>query len=129
MHGVGIGGGVHRDYGNAELLAGPQYAKRNLAAVGYEDLVEHLLDDDEWFAELDRLAVFDEDLRHGPGARRGDLVHGLHRFDDQQRLARGDAAADLDEGFGAGLGRPIGGADHGRGHHARMVGEVRDRSG
>jgi hypothetical protein len=41
MHGVGVGGGMHRDGGDAELLAGAQHAKRNLAAIGYEDLVEH----------------------------------------------------------------------------------------
>ena len=41
MHGVGIRGGVHGDRRDAELLAGPQHAKRNLAAVGYEDFVEH----------------------------------------------------------------------------------------
>ena len=61
---------------------------------------------------FDRLAVLDEDLRHGAGARRGNLIHGLHRLDDEQRLPGGHAGADLDEGLGAGLGRPIGSADH-----------------
>src|SRR5579872_7269431 len=42
-----------------------------------------LLDYHQRFAEFDRLAVLDEDLRHGAGARRGNLVHGLHRLDDQ----------------------------------------------
>ena len=35
-------------------------------------------------------------------------------------------AADLDERLCAGLGRPIGGADHRRGHDARMFGDVGD---
>src|ERR1700748_726162 len=50
-----------------------------------------------------RLPALDEDLRHGAGARRGNLVHGLHRLDDEQRLSGGDAGADLDERLGAGL--------------------------
>ena len=41
MHGVGIGGGMHRNGGDAELLARAQHAKRDFTAVGYEDLVEH----------------------------------------------------------------------------------------
>ena len=60
-------------------------------------------------------------------ARGGDLVHGLHRLDDQQRLARAHPAADLDEGPRAGLGPAIGGADHGRGDDARMLGRDRRR--
>ncbi len=41
MHGIRVGGRMHRNGGDAELLAGPQDAKRDLAAIGYEDLVEH----------------------------------------------------------------------------------------
>jgi hypothetical protein len=41
VHGVGIGGGVHRNGGNAEFLAGAQHAQRDLAAIGDEDLIEH----------------------------------------------------------------------------------------
>src|SRR5690606_32148091 len=41
MHGIGVRGGVHRDRGDAELLAGPQHPQCDLAAVGYQDLVEH----------------------------------------------------------------------------------------
>src|SRR5262245_53935507 len=44
-------------------------------------------DDHQGLAELDRLAVLDQDLGHGAPARRRDLVHGLHGLDDQQRLA------------------------------------------
>src|SRR6266700_626469 len=83
-----------------------------------------LFNDHQRFAEFDRLAVLDEDLRHRAGARRRYLVHRLHRFDDQKRLADRYLGADLDEGLGAGLRRPIGGADHRRGHHTRMLGEI-----
>ena len=41
MHGVGVGGRVHRDGGDAKLLAGPFDAKRDLSPVGDQDLVEH----------------------------------------------------------------------------------------
>ena len=43
MHGVGIGGRVHRDGGDAELLAGALDAQRDLAPVGDQNLVEHSL--------------------------------------------------------------------------------------
>ena len=41
MHGVGVGGRMHRDRLDAELLAGPQHAQRDLAAIGDQDLGEH----------------------------------------------------------------------------------------
>src|SRR3954470_22402057 len=41
MHGVGVGGGVHGDGRDAQFLAGAQNAQRDLATVGYQDLVEH----------------------------------------------------------------------------------------
>ena len=41
MHGVGVGGGMHRDGVDAELLARAQHAERDLAAIGYQDFVEH----------------------------------------------------------------------------------------
>src|SRR6202020_3683803 len=82
-----------------------------------EQPVALLLDNHQRFAELDRLAVLDENLRHGARARGWNLVHRLHGFDDQQRLADRHLAADFDERLGAGLGSPIGGADHRRRHH------------
>ena len=41
MHGVGVGGGMHGDGRNAELLAGAQDAQRDLAAIGDQDFIEH----------------------------------------------------------------------------------------
>ena len=41
MHGVGVGGGVHRDGRDAEFLARAQNPQCDLAAIGYQDLVEH----------------------------------------------------------------------------------------
>src|SRR5262245_66407630 len=43
--------------------------------------------DHERLAELDRLAVLDQDLDDSAGARRRDLVHRFHRLDDQDRVA------------------------------------------
>ena len=53
-----------------------------------------------------------------PERVRRDLVHRLHRFDDEDGLALGDLRADVDEGGLARLGRAIGGADHRRGQGA-----------
>ena len=88
MHRLFIRGRMDGDRLDAELAAGAQHAQRDLAAIGDEDFVEHrLLDHHQRFAILDRLAVLDEDLRDLAGARRRDLVHRLHRLDDEQRLA------------------------------------------
>src|SRR5437762_9465230 len=46
-----------------------------------------LFDDHQRLAEFHRLAVLEQDLRHGACTRRRDLVHGLHRLDDQKRIA------------------------------------------
>jgi hypothetical protein len=66
MHGVGVGGGMHGDRLDAELLAGAQHAKGDLAAVGDQDFLEHapvfpaLFDHDERHAVFDRLRILDE---------------------------------------------------------------------
>src|SRR5690349_7658130 len=59
-------------------------------------------DDEQRLAVFDRRAVADKDLRHRAGARAADLVHHLHRLDDQQGLALLHLVADADEGGGAG---------------------------
>src|ERR1700684_1447577 len=59
-----------------------------------------LLNDEQRFAVLNRLAVLDQDGLDHPGAVGFDFVHQLHRFDDAQRVADGDLLADVDEGFG-----------------------------
>ncbi len=41
MHGVGVGGRMHRDGRDAEFLAGAQHAQRDLAAIGDEDFFKH----------------------------------------------------------------------------------------
>ena len=48
-------------------------------------------------AGLDRLAFADEDFAHAPGASRTQLVFHLHRFDDDETLARLDVITGFDE--------------------------------
>ena len=110
MHGVAVGGRMHRHGLDAHLAAGAMDAERDLAAVGDQDLVEHRAERPystiiSGFAELHRLGVVDQDLRDRAGLGRLDRVEGLHRLDDQQRLARRHLVADRDE-----LGLPGSGA-------------------
>src|SRR4051794_6276038 len=95
--------------------------------IRYSPFAIRLLNDHQRLAELDRLAVFDKNLRHRAGARRGNLVHGFHGFDDQHGLPGRYLAADLDERPGAGLRGPVHRPDHGRGHHARVRGDINRR--
>src|SRR5882757_7230424 len=106
-------------------IASGEWTKRR--TIRYSPLAIRLLNNYQRLAELDRLAVLDEDLRHRAVAGRRNLVHGFHRFDDDQRLPGRYLGSYLDEGFCAGLGGPIHRADHGRGHHARMFGDVGNR--
>src|SRR6266852_2246444 len=57
----------------------PRFAIRILSNIS--------LDDHQRLAELDRLAVLDQDLAHGARAWGWNLVHGLHRLDYEQRIA------------------------------------------
>src|SRR5258706_6545373 len=101
------------------------FEARALALAPQDDGVL-LFDNHQRLAEFDRLAVLDENLRHGARARGWNLVHRLHRLDDQKRLSDGHLGADLDERLGARLRRPISGANHRRGHYARMFCHVGD---
>jgi len=42
MHGVGVGGGMHRHGADAHLAAGAVDPEGDFAAIGDEDLLEHL---------------------------------------------------------------------------------------
>src|ERR1043165_4144183 len=61
---------------------------------------ETSLDDHQRLAVLHRLAVLEQDLRHLAGMRGGNLVHRLHRLDDQQWVTGLHHAADIDERLG-----------------------------
>src|SRR6266853_6595307 len=86
------------------------------------------LDNHQRLAEFHRLGVLEQDLGDRAGLGRGNLVERLHRFDDQQRIAGLDHGAHVAEWLGAGLGGPIGGADHRRGDDARVLGRI-ERAG
>eukprot|EP01041_Mallomonas_annulata_P030831 gene30831-53045_t len=68
-------------------------------------------------AELDRLAVFHQDLGHDAGHVRVDFVKQLHRFDDAQGVAFFHGGAHFNIGWRAGSGRTVEGADHRRLDH------------
>src|SRR6266567_2793012 len=61
-------------------------------------------DDQERLAVLDRLSVLEQDLDHRSAAGRGNLIHRLHGFDDEKRLAGPHPRANFHEGAGTGLG-------------------------
>src|SRR5215469_2410756 len=70
----------------------PRLAMRILSNIGCA-----LRDQRQRLAELHRLGVADQNLDDAAGARGRDRVHGLHRLDDEQRLAFFDQFADPDE--------------------------------
>src|SRR5678815_4287419 len=78
----------------------PRLAIRILSNMG-------LADDRERLAELDGRAVLDQDLDDLAGFGGWNRIHGLHRFDDEQRLAGLDRVAHLHEGRGAGVGLQV----------------------
>src|SRR5581483_1248503 len=88
----------------------PRLAMRILSNIRVLTRFDHR----QRLAIFDRLAVLDQNGDHRAGARGGNLVHGLHRFDDEDGLAGRNPRADLDEGRGAGFWRAVGGADHRR---------------
>ena len=76
-------------------------------------------DDHQRLAIFDRLPVFDHDPGDRARPRGRDLVHRLHRLDDEEGLALTHFLADIDIGLAARLGGAIGRADHRREHAAR----------
>src|ERR1700692_620854 len=59
-------------------VANGEWGKRKLCAIRYSPFA--LFNNYQRLAEFDRLAVLDEDLRHGAGARRWNLGHRLSRL-------------------------------------------------
>src|SRR5213595_1866584 len=80
----------------------PRLAIRTLSNIASDRIV---LDDHQGLAELHRLGVVDQDLRHRAGLGGLDRIEGLHCLDDQQGLAGQDLVADVDEYRLAGFGR------------------------
>src|ERR1700686_3584852 len=93
-----------------------------LAISTFSNIVEKTragsLDQHEGGAVFDRFAILGKNPRDPPGLRRADLVHHLHRLDDQERLALADGVAHAHEGRHAGLWREIGDANDGRSNGA-----------
>src|ERR1043166_2365685 len=74
---------------NTRSAISPRLAIRIFSnmAIGRTTRVRLSFDDHQRFAELDRLGILEQDLADGAGARRRNLVEGLHRLDDQERVA------------------------------------------
>ena len=120
---VAVGLGMDDDGLDAELAARALDAQRDLAAIGDQDLVEQLvgaaappcgllLDHEQRLAELDRLAVFDEDRLDMPAVSASisfisfiaSMMHSVSPCCDR--------VADLDERLRAGRCGAIERADH-----------------
>src|SRR5271170_438733 len=74
------------------------------------EAIRRSLDQHQRGAVFDRLAIPGKNPADPPGLRGANLVHHLHRLDDQQRLPFADAVADPHERRRAGLRREIGDA-------------------
>src|SRR6266851_5611057 len=66
----------------------------NMAAGFGRETIRRSLDQHQRRAVFDRLGILDEDAGDPAGAWRANLVHHLHRLDDQQRLALADHLVD-----------------------------------
>ena len=67
MHGVGVGGRMDRDRRDAHLLTGTRLMRSAISPrLAMRTLSNMLFDDHQRFAELDRLAVADEDFGDRP---------------------------------------------------------------
>src|SRR6266849_7832170 len=83
----------------------PRLAISNFSNISARSRLAALLDDHHNLAILDGGAVLDQDLDQPAGARRGDLIHHLHRLDNEQRLALGHHVAELGDNRGLRLRR------------------------
>src|SRR5271167_1770461 len=100
----------------------PRLAIRTFSNIS---LFARSLDQHQDGAVFDRLRIRDHDLRDATRPVGENLVHHLHRLDDQERLALGDQITEAHEGWGSRLRRQIGGPDNRGLYGAGML----DRSG
>src|ERR1700758_517713 len=79
----------------------PRLAMRILSNIrvrpGFAGRARKSLDHHQRLAEFHRLAILDQDFADRAGTRRGDLVEGLHRLDQEDAFAFLHGGADLDE--------------------------------
>src|ERR1700691_2696510 len=127
MHRVGIDRGMHRDGTDPHLPARPMNPKRDLAAIGDKHFFEHLFEHEQRLTELHRAAVDDEYRGDASIAWSRDLIHDLHRFDDEQDLSLANMVPDLYEGREFGLRREVDRSHHWRLDRGRRLGFERRR--
>ena len=91
---------VDSDRSDPHLLAGADDPNRDLSAVGYQYLPDHLLTDDhQFFVKLNHCAILNEDLPDHSASRGMNLIHDLHRFDDAQDIPLFDRLPISTNGF------------------------------
>src|SRR5207244_112698 len=93
------------------------------------ETIRRSFDQQQCGAVFDRLAILGKNLRDPSGMRRADLVHHLHRLDNQERLTLADAVADAQKRRRTGLGRKVGDAESRRGDRGGMGGGARRTGG
>src|SRR5258708_18105885 len=79
-----------------------------LAMSTFSNIAADLLQHEQRLSVFYRRAVGDQDLRHAAGAPRRDLVHHLHRLDDEQGFALAHGVAALEAGHRLPLRRQAG---------------------
>src|SRR5680860_369891 len=95
-----------------------------LAIKILSNIATALFDDHQGCAILNSAAILDEDTLDRAAAWSGNMVHGLHCLNNQQRVALGHLVPDRYEGRRARLGLRIDGANHGRGYRAGVAGRI-----
>src|SRR5947207_13652141 len=77
----------------ARLIRSASSPRLAISTFSNMETIRRSLDQHQRGAVFDRLAILGKNPRDSPGPRRADLVHHLHRLDDQERLAGADAVA------------------------------------
>lgn len=114
MQRIPVGGRIHGDCSNAQLLAGPNDPQGDLPPISDQDLIEHAsafvaregestqVDQKQGLIVFDGLSVLHQDLDDGPLGVSLDLVHELHGFDNAQDLTGSDLLPFGNVGVGIG---------------------------
>ena len=122
MHRLLVRRRVDRDRGDSHLFARAVDSERDLAAIGDKDFFKHRPPappyDKTTSGSPNSTGSPSETriLRTLPPWRRGDVIHRLHRLDDEKRLPGLHLHADFYERLGVRLRREIDGSDHRRRH-------------
>ena len=133
MHRVGVGGRMHGDRRDAELLRGAQDAQRDFAAIGDEDFVEHcavrrLFDHEQSGSPYSTGWPSSTRMAVTTPAFGATMSLKVFIASISSSLSPAVTRAPIStKGLASGLGPQIGGADHRRFHRVGMVGRIDPR--